>query len=89
MKQSHFKNEEVNQGGGKTSLNSNGSGYSEDISYTLNAVDNHAVCFSQDAYDKYTASDKSPTLKNSGGNFGGGSETLISSVRCKQEISKE
>lgn len=34
-------------------------------------------CYSQDAYDKYTKNDASATLKNTGGVYGGGSETLI------------
>lgn len=38
--------------------------------------------FSQDAYDKYTESDVSATLKNSGGNHGGGSEMIIT-TKCK------
>ncbi len=36
-----------------------------------------AVCISQDAYDKYTESDTSATIKQSGGNLGGGSESLV------------
>ena len=38
---------------------------------------NSAVCVSQDAYDKYTENDKSATLKQSGGIYGGGSEALV------------
>lgn len=34
-------------------------------------------CYSQDAYDKYTKNEMSATLKNTGGVYGGGSETLI------------
>lgn len=34
-------------------------------------------CYSQDAYDKYTQNQTSATLKNTGGVYGGGSETLI------------
>jgi hypothetical protein len=37
----------------------------------------NAVCVCQDAYDKYTESDKSATLKQSGGVYGGGSETIV------------
>ena len=54
----------------------NGKGVKEDISYTLNTADKHAVCYSQDAYDKYSENDKSATLTQSGGMYGGGSETL-------------
>lgn len=49
-----------------------GDGYCEsDIAYTLNATEHHAVAFSQGAYDKYSTSDVSATLKQSGGNYGG------------------
>ena len=34
--------------------------------------ENVVVAFSQDAYDKYTQTDVSASLKQSGGNFGGG-----------------
>lgn len=34
-------------------------------------------CYSQDAYDKYSPNSVAPTIKNSGGVYGGGSETLI------------
>lgn len=50
----------------------NEKGVREDQSYTLNTIDRHAICVSQDAYDKYIESNKSPTIKASGGNFGGG-----------------
>lgn len=59
-----------------------GDGYKQsDIMYTLNATEHHAiaaaVCYSQDAYDKFTENTKAPTLKAQGGTYGGGSETLI------------
>lgn len=38
--------------------------------------------FSQDAYDKYTESNVSATLKSNGGNYGGGSE-MIFTTKCK------
>ena len=34
-------------------------------------------CFSQDAYDKYTPTETSASLKSSGGNYGGGTETIV------------
>ena len=49
----------------------NGKGWRENQSYTLNTIDRPAVCLSQDAYDKYTESDKSATIKQSGGVYGG------------------
>ncbi len=54
-----------------------GSGVNEDVSFTLNATDRHAVAFSQDAYDKYSKSGKCGSLRASGGMHGGGSETLV------------
>lgn len=45
--------------------------------YSLNTIDRHAVAFSQDAYDKYVEHNTSRCLLLSGGNYGGGSETLI------------
>ena len=38
--------------------------------------------FSQDAYDKYTESNVSATLKSSGGSYGGGSEMIVT-TKCK------
>lgn len=35
------------------------------------------VCFSQDAYDKYTANEHASTIKATGGCYGGGSEVLV------------
>lgn len=49
----------------------NGKGWREDESYTLNTIDRHAVCCSQDAYDKFTENDKSASLKAMGGTYGG------------------
>ena len=49
-----------------------GDGFNEgETSYTLNSTEIHAVAFSQDAYDKYTETDSSATLKQSGGVYGG------------------
>ena len=55
----------------------NGKGWREDQSYTLNTIDRPAVCVSQDAYDKFTENEKSASLKACGGNYGGGSESLM------------
>ena len=55
-----------------------GDGYKEsETMYTLNTVEQHGVCYSQDRFDKYTENDKSPSLLSSGGMYGGGSETLV------------
>ena len=52
-----------------------GDGYREsDTMYTLNTVEQHAVCVSQDAYDKYSLTDHSATIKQSGGVYGGGAK---------------
>lgn len=63
-----------------------GSGIGEEVSFTLNTIDRHAVAFSQDAYDKYTENDKGSSLRACGGVYGGGSETLVySSEENKRE----
>lgn len=55
----------------------NGKGWKEDTSYTLNTIDRHAVCFPQQAYNKFIQEDIAATLKASGGTYGGGSENLV------------
>lgn len=63
----------------------NGKGWREDESYTLNTIDRHAVCCSQDAYDKFTENDKSASLKAMGGTYGGQrsvSDTVGALCRC-------
>jgi len=57
-----------------------GSGVNENISFTLNATDRHAVAFSQDSYTKYSENDKCGALRAAGGMYGGGSETLVYST---------
>ena len=57
-----------------------GSGVNEDISFTLNATDRHAVAFSQDSYTKDSENDKCGALRACGGMYGGGSETLVYST---------
>ncbi len=57
-----------------------GSGINEDVSFTLNATDRHAVAFSQETYDKYAQNDKCGALRACGGMYGGGSETLVYST---------
>lgn len=54
-----------------------GSGVSEGVSFTLNTIDRHAVAYTQKAYDKYEEDNLSCSLKASGGNYGGGSETIV------------
>lgn len=49
----------------------------EDKCYTLNTIDRHAVCFPQQAYNKFIQEDIEATLKASGGTYGGGSENLV------------
>lgn len=55
----------------------NGKGVCEDKCYTLNTIDRHAVCFPQQAYNKFIQEDIEATLKASGGTYGGGSENLV------------
>ena len=57
-----------------------GSGVSEDVSFTLNTTDRHAVAFTQDTYSKYSENDKGGALRAKGGMYGGGSETLVYST---------
>lgn len=57
-----------------------GSGFNENVSFTLNATDRHAVAFSQETYDKYAQNDKCGALRACGGMYGGGSETLVYST---------
>lgn len=57
-----------------------GRGIGEDVSFTLNTADHHAVAFSQEAYDKYVENDTGSSLRASGGMYGGGSETLVYST---------
>ncbi len=57
-----------------------GSGINEDVSFTLNATDRHAVAFSQETYDKYAENEKCGALRACGGMYGGGSETLVYST---------
>lgn len=42
-----------------------------------NTIDRHAVAYTQKAYDKYEEDNLSCSLKASGGNYGGGSETIV------------
>ena len=55
----------------------NGKGWKEDICYTLNTIDRPAVAYQQQAYDKFIESEIGTTLKACGGDYGGGSETLV------------
>lgn len=57
-----------------------GSGVNEDVSFTLNATDRHAVAFSQDSYTKYSENEKCGALRATGGMYGGGSEALVYST---------
>lgn len=57
-----------------------GSGIGEDVSFTLNTADRHAVAFSQEAYDKYVENNTGSSLRASDGMYGGGSETLVYST---------
>lgn len=57
-----------------------GSGINEDVSFTLNATDRHAVAFSQETYDKYAENEKCGALRACGGMYGGGSEALVYST---------
>lgn len=49
-----------------------GDGYKQsETMYTLNTVETHAVCYSQDAYDEYNETESAASIKASGANYGG------------------
>lgn len=82
-------NSACNQGGmivleGNGSRDSHrGDGYKEsEISYSLNTVEQHAVCVSQDAYDKFSENEKSASLKACGGTYGGVVKPLLSTMQA-------
>ena len=81
LKQSVFKNVQGATGGVKAfSFKTNESAQSQPLTTNqcLTAEpDNETVAFSQDAYDKYTETESSATIKQSGGVYGGGSESLV------------
>jgi DNA (cytosine-5)-methyltransferase 1 len=54
------------QGGGETSQNSQGSGWNEDVSFTLNSVDKHAVAFTQNDGGRDATENTAPTLQSGG-----------------------
>lgn len=53
----------------------NGAGWNKDVSYTLNTIDRHAVAYNNSSFGGYT--EGLGTLKASGGDYGGGSESVI------------
>lgn len=54
----------------------NGAGAKENVSYTLNTIDKHAVCFAEQFFSQYRENCVA-TLRANSGNLGGGSEGLI------------
>ena len=54
----------------------NGKGVKEEVSFTLNTIDRHAITFPSISYSEFTNSNKASTLKACGGVLGGGSENL-------------
>ncbi len=54
----------------------NGKGVNEEISFTLNTIDRHAVVYASTDYSGFIASEITATLKAKEGNYGGGSENL-------------
>ena len=55
----------------------NGRGWKEDVGYTLNTIDRHAVAYQRQTYDKIIEGEIDTTLKACGGDCGGGSETIV------------
>ena len=65
-----------------------GDGYSvSDVSYTLNTIEQHGVAYqvanSQLSWGEYAEEDKTPTLCAHGGQYGGGSESLVVESRTQ------
>lgn len=54
----------------------NGKGINEEVSFTLNTIDRHAVVYASTDYSGFVTSEITATLKAKGGNYGGGSENL-------------
>lgn len=65
--------------GRKEQNGGNGNGWKKDISYTLNTVDRHAVCFRESSFGGFK--NRVGTLRSSGGALGGGSENLVMDAR--------
>lgn len=57
--------------GSRPSHKGNGFGES-DTMYTLNTTEQHGICYSQFKYDKYVETETSASIKQAGGNIGGG-----------------
>ena len=54
------------------------------------AIVEPATCYSQFKYDKYLETETSASIKQAGGNIGGGSETIVKqSAPCVRETTKE
>jgi DNA (cytosine-5)-methyltransferase 1 len=67
---------------------SQGSGVNTEVSFTLNTADHHAVAYGEASYGDYKEGQVS-VLKASGGALGGGSETLVTSVDCRNLYENE
>ena len=52
-----------------------GSGINENVSFTVNTIDRHAVVYNNSCFGGYT--EGVGTLKASGGDYGGGSENIV------------
>lgn len=62
-----------------------GVGVKDDCAYTLNTVDKHAITvYPQKSYSEYGKGEPLSSLKNSGGNFGGGSESLVGEPKLRR-----
>jgi hypothetical protein len=59
-----------------------GKGVNEEISFTLNTIDKHAVAYGESSYGDYREG-KMSVLKANGGATGGGGETLVAAVDCR------
>ena len=53
--------------GGRTSMKSQGLGVNEDVSFTVNAVDVHAVCYGFDSYNQTIEREVAQPIRSHGG----------------------
>lgn len=64
-----------------------GDGYKEsEQMYTMNTTEVHAVCYAEKRFFDWEEDDRSVTIRNNGGSYGGGSEVLIVEETRKDDM---
>lgn len=83
----------IQGGGGRTSLNVNGNGWNEDVCFTLNALDVHAIVYERhDQESRYKPiGDVSETVSAKYGTGGGNTPIVLikyeeDDMLCREEI---